>query len=170
MTHNSILGYVSKELKMDVQTKPCTPLHVQSSTIHNSPKLEIPQCSSTDEWIKKMWYIHMWVKVAQSCPTLCDPMNYTVNGILQARILKQVTFPSPGDLPHPGIEPRSPALQADSLPAEPQEKPKNTGVGSLSLLQGIFPTQELNWGLLHCRWILNQLSYVGSPHIKPRFV
>ena len=42
------------------------------------------------------------------------------------------------------IEPRSPTLQADSLPAESQGKPKNTGVGSLSLLQGIFPTQELN--------------------------
>ena len=53
-------------------------------------------------------------------------------------------FPSPGDLPNPGIEPRSPALQADSLPAEPQGKPKYTGVGSLSLLQQIFPTQESN--------------------------
>ena len=60
-------------------------------------------------------------------------------------------FPSPGDLPNPGIKPRSPALQADSLPAEPQVKPKNTGVGSLSLLQQIFLTQELNKGLLHCR-------------------
>ena len=38
-------------------------------------------------------------------------------------------FPSPGELPNPGIEPRSPALRADSLPAEPQGKPKNTGVG-----------------------------------------
>ena len=42
----------------------------------------------------------------------------------------------------------SPALKADSLPAEPSEKPKNTGVGSLSLLQGIFLTQESNRGLL----------------------
>ena len=49
-----------------------------------------------------------------------------------------------------------------SLPAEPQGKPKNTGVGSLSLLQQIFLTQESNWGLLHCRWILYQLSYQGS--------
>ena len=72
-------------------------------------------------------------------------------------------FPSPGDLPNPGIEPRSPALQVDSLPAEPQGKLNNTGVGSLSLLQQIFLTQELNWGLLHCRWILNQLSHQGSP-------
>ena len=72
-------------------------------------------------------------------------------------------FSSPGDLPNPGIEPRSPTLQVDSLPAEPPGKPKNTGVGSLSLLQGIFLTQELNRGLLHCRWILYQLSYEGSP-------
>jgi len=72
------------------------------------------------------------------------------------------SFPSPGDLPNPGIEPRSPTLQADSLPAEPQENPKNTRVGSLSLLQQIFPTQESNWGLLYCRWILYQLSYQGN--------
>ena len=61
------------------------------------------------------------VKVTQSCLTLCDPMDYTVHGILQARILE--SFPSPGDLPNPGIESRSPTLQADSLPAEPQGKP-----------------------------------------------
>ena len=42
-------------------------------------------------------------------------------------------------------------------------KPRNTGVCNLSLLQWIFPTQELNRGLLHCRWILYQLSYQGSP-------
>ena len=46
----------------------------------------------------------------------------------------------------------------------PPGKPKNTRVGSLSLFQGIFPTQELNWGLLHYRWILYQLSYQGSPN------
>ena len=67
-------------------------------------------------------------------------------------------FPSPGDLPNPAIKPRSPALQLDSLPAEPQEKPKNTGVGSLFLLGQIFPTQESNQSLLYCRWILNQLN------------
>ena len=63
------------------------------------------------------------VKVAQSCLTLCDPVDYTVHGILQAQIR----------------------------------------VGSLSLLQGIFLTQESNWGLLHCRQFLSQLSYCGSP-------
>ena len=48
-------------------------------------------------------------------------------------------FPPPGDLPSPEIEPRSLTLQMDSLPSEPPGKPKNTGVGSLSLLQEIFP-------------------------------
>ena len=60
------------------------------------------------------------MKVAQSCLTLFDPMDYTVHGILQARILEWVVVPSPGDVPNPGIEPRSLTLQADSLPAEPQ--------------------------------------------------
>ena len=86
-------------------------------------------------------------------------MDYTVHGILQARILEWVAFPFSRDLPNSGIEPRSLALQADSLPAEPQGKPKNTRVGNLSLLQQISPTQESNPGLLHCWWILYQLSY-----------
>ena len=62
------------------------------------------------------------VKVAQSCPTLCDPIDYTVLGLLWARILEWI---------------------------------------ALSLFQRIFPTQESNWGLLHCRRILYQLSYQG---------
>ena len=65
------------------------------------------------------------MKVTQSCPTLCNLMDYTVHGILQ----------------------------------------DNTGAGSLSLLQGIFPTQGLNPGLPHCRQILYQLSHQGSPRI-----
>ena len=55
-----------------------------------------------------------------------------------------VAFPFSGDLLNPEIEHRSPALQADSLPAEPQGKLKNTEVGSLSLLQQIFLSQGLN--------------------------
>ena len=62
------------------------------------------------------------MKVAQSCPALCDPMDL-VHGILQARILEWVAFPFSGDFPNPGIEPRSPTLQADSLPAELWGKP-----------------------------------------------
>ena len=94
------------------------------------------------------------VKVSQSCPTLCNPMDYTVHGILQARILEWVAFPFSRGPSNPEIQPRSPEFQADSLPADPHGKPKNTGVGSLSLLQRIFLTQKLNRGLLHCRWIL----------------
>ena len=57
--------------------------------------------------------------VAKSCLTLCDPMDCTlpgssVHGIYQARTLEWVLFPSPGDLPNPGIEPTAPALQVDS--------------------------------------------------------
>ena len=74
----------------------------------------------TDSW---------YVKVPQSCPTLCDTMDCIVHGILQARIPEWVAVPfSRGssqsrDLPNPGIKPRSPALQAHSLPSEPQGSP-----------------------------------------------
>ena len=98
-------------------------------------------------------------------------------------------FSSPCDLPNPGIELGSPALQTDALSSEPLGKPseihsvmsdslrpqglyspwdspgQNTGVGSSSLLRGIFSNQESNPGFPHCRWILYQLSYKGSPRI-----
>ena len=70
-----------------------------------------------------------WVKVTQSCLTLCNTMDYTVHGILQARILEW------------GF-----------------------------LFQGIFPIQGLDSGLLHCRWILYQLSYQGSSYITIYYV
>ena len=107
-------------------------------------------------------------KVTQSCPTLSDPVDCSppgssIHGIFQARVLEwgAIAF-SRGVLINPGIEPRSLTLQMDSLPAEPQVKYKNTEVGSLSLLQQLFLTQESNWGLLHYRRILYQLSYQGS--------
>ena len=73
--------------------------------------------------------------------------------------------PPPGNLPKPGINPRSPTLQVGFLLTEPPGKPMNTAVDSLSLLQGIFLTQKMNRGLLHCRWILYQLSHQGSARI-----
>ena len=82
--------------------------------------------------------------------------------ILQTRILEWVAMPSSRGSSQPGIKPRSPTLQVDSLPSEPPGKHMNTGVGSLSLLQGTFLSQESNWGLLHCRWILQQLSTFTS--------
>ena len=102
------------------------------------------------------------MKVTQSCPTLCDHVDYMVQGILQARILEWVAVSFSRGLSQAWDRARSPTLQVDSLPAEPKGKGRN-GVGSLSLLQGIFLAQELNQGLLHYRGILYQLSYQGSP-------
>ena len=103
------------------------------------------------------------VKVTQSCSTLCNPMNYIVHEILQARILEWVAFLFSRGSSQPMNRTQVSHIQADSLLAEPQGKPKNTGVSSLSLLQWIFPTQKLNWSLLHCTWTLYQLNYQGSP-------
>ena len=102
----------------------------------------------------------MKVEVTQSCLTLCNPIQPM--DFSRPEYWSGEPFPCPGNLPNPGIEPRSPALQVDSSLGEPPGKPKNTGVGSLSLLQGILPTQESNLGLLRCRRILYQLNYQGS--------
>ena len=93
----------------------------------------------------------MKMKVAQSCLTLCDPVDCRnspgQNTGVGSLSLLQGIFPTQRSNP-------GPTLQADSLPAEPPGKPKNTGVGSLALLQWTFPTQESDRGLLHCRRIL----------------
>ena len=73
----------------------------------------------------------------QLCPTLCNPMDCSppassVHGISQARILEYwsgLLFTFLGDLPDPGIEPRSLALQADSSSSEPPEKPREVSIG-----------------------------------------
>ena len=110
-----------------------------------------------DSGIKPTSPVWNEVKVAHLCLTLCSPWNSPGQntGVGNLSLLQ-------GNLPNPGIKPRSPTLQADSLPAELLGKSKNTGVGSLSLPRGIFLTQESNWGLLHCRQILHQLSYERS--------
>ena len=142
-------------------------LHLTSpsaSTIAHPVKYST-HSSRRDTWIPVLSHtVLCCAKSLQSCLTLfnpveCSPPGSSVHGILQARVLEWVAMPSSRDFPNQGIEPRSPALQADSLPSEPPGKPKNTGAGIFSLLQGILPTQELNWGLLHCRWILYQLSH-----------
>ena len=127
-------------------------------------RLRLLFCKS--KYLIKSWTdLLRWlkVKVALSCPTLCDLMDIQSMEFSRPEHWSGQPFPSPRDLPKPGIKPRSPAWQADSLPAEPPGKPKNTEVGSLFLLQGIYLTQESNRGLLHCRRILHQLSYKGSP-------
>ena len=108
-------------------------------------------------------------KVAHLCPTLCEPMDYTVHGILQARILEWVAFPFSRGFSNPGIEPRS--LQADSLPGEPQGKPKNTGVGSLFLLWG--SSQPRNRTRVSCiagrfftSWATREAKCVHKPNVR----
>ena len=98
--------------------------------------------------------------------TYLSPQGSSVLGTFQARILEWVAISSSWDLPDPGTEPRSSALQVGSLPSEPPRNPKNTRAGSLTLLQGIFLTEESNQGPLHCRQILSQLSYEGSHYEK----
>ena len=100
-----------------------------------------------------------------SCARLCNSMDCTIHGILQTRILEWVAFPFSKGSSRPRNKPRSHALQADSLPAEPQGKLRNTGMGSLSHLCDL-PDPGLNWGLLHCRQILCKLSYQGINQIK----
>ena len=70
--------------------------------------------------VHHLGHVKVKVKVTQSCLTLCDPMAYTVHGILQARILDWVAFL----FSRGSSQSRSPTLQADSLPAEPQGSPR----------------------------------------------
>ena len=71
-------------------------------------------------------------------------------------------MPSSVDLPKPGLKPRSPMLQENFLLSKSQGKSMNTGVGSLSLPQGVFLSQKSNQVFLHCKQILYQLGYQGS--------
>ena len=97
----------------------------------SSVRLKLPKDDSwkSECYQKVLWFtsgfmkVKVKVKVAQSCWTLCNPMDYTVHGILQARIMEWVAFPFSRKSSNPRTEPRSPALQADSLLAEPPGKP-----------------------------------------------
>ena len=93
----------------------------------------------------------------------CSPPDSSVHGVLQARILELVTIPSSRRSSNPGIKPRSSTLQADTLLSEPPGKPVNTGVGSHSLLQGIFPAQGLNW----VSWITDGFFTIWATRESP---
>ena len=122
---------------------------------------------------------------------LCDPVDYSppgsfVHGILQARTLEWLPFPSPGGLPDPGIEPRSPALQADALLSEPPGKPqkdkvvlketaghreKLAGMEGLNFLPRLIPhsrgkksrhwKETINHGAIWCQ--VNKESWLCQP-------
>ena len=106
------------------------------------------------------------LKVTQSCPTHCDPMAIQTVEFSRPEYWTGQPVPFPGDPANPRIKLRAPEVQAYSLPAEPQGKPKNTGMSGSTLLQRIFPTQEFNWGLLHYRQILYQLRYQEAQPLK----
>ena len=123
-------------------------------------------------WISWLTYLcNLKIKIVNSESQIQEKTSnlqpYLLLGVKGGRCtLQELSCPPPGVLPNPGIETRSPKLQVHFLPAEPPGTPKNTGVSSLCLLQGNFLTQESNRGLLHCRQILYQLSYQGSPDTK----
>ena len=112
----------------------------------------------------------------------CKPMDCSPHAPLSMEFSRQEYWSggpwsgrSPWDLPHPGIKPMSlvslshsvvsNSLQLHGLHSPGNSSGQNTGVDSLSLLQGIFPTQGSNPGLPNCRQILYQLSHKGRPRI-----
>ena len=105
------------------------------------------------------------VKVNQSCATPCDPMGSPVHGILQARILEWVAFPFSRGSSQPRDQTQVSHIVGRFFTSWATGKPKNTGVGSLSLFQQIFLIQESNWGLLHCWWIFLPTKLWGKPPI-----
>ena len=123
------------------------------------------QWGCLQDWKAKNWKSLSSVQLFVTPWTIAHQALLSMR-IFQERILKWIAMPSSRDLPNPGIKHRFPILQADSLLSEPPRNPKNTGVGSLSLLQGIFPIEEPSWDLLHCTQILYQLNYQGSPYIS----
>ena len=101
------------------------------------------------------------VKVAQSSPIPCNLMEYSPrNSPGQNTRVGSLSLLQGSSQPRDQTQVSR--IAGRFFPAEPQGNPKNTGVGSLSLLQKIFLTQESTRGLLHCRWILYQLNYQGS--------
>ena len=105
------------------------------------------------------------VKVTQLCSTLCDPMDYTVHVILQARILEWLAFPFSRGSSKPRDQTQVFSNAGRIVTIWATREAQEYWRGSLSLLEGIFPTQDLNRSLLHCRRILYQLSYQESPRL-----
>ena len=120
---------------------------------------QIQQCIKRTVFVVIQSLSCVWLFETPWTAACQDPLSL---GFSKQEYWRRLACPPPEDLPNPGIEPRSPALQMDSLPSEPAGKPKDSGVSSLSLLQRIFQTQESNRGLLHFTRIFNQLNYQGS--------
>ena len=87
----------------------------------------------------------------------CSLPGSSIHGILQARILEWVVISFSGGSFQPRDRTQVSHLAGRFFTSLAIRNPKNTGVGSLSLLQRIFPTQESKQGLLHCKWIASSL-------------
>ena len=106
--------------------------HVKEQVVEDNRTYMVEKFVLGEEWmiLGNLLEHYAAAKSLQLCRTLCDPMDcslpgFSVHGILQARVLEWVLpFPT-RDLPHPEIEPRSPALKADALTSEPPGKPPN---------------------------------------------
>ena len=99
------------------------------------------------KWSQSVWlFVTPWTVAYHASPFM---------GFSRQEYWRELPFPSPEDLPNPGIKPWSPTLEADALQPEPP--------GKLIVEYWIFPTQGSNPGLPHCRRILYQLSHKESP-------
>ena len=103
--------------------------------------------------LHKMKTVSEWVKVAQSCLTICDPMDCTVHGILWARILKWIAVPFSRGSSQPRDQTQVCCIAGGFFTSWATREAQEYWSGS-------------NQGLLHCRHILYQLSYMGSPQWK----
>ena len=105
----------------------------------------------------------MKVKVAQSCLIPCDPIQSM--GFSWQEYWNGLHFPSPGNFPNPGIEPGSPTLQADSLPAELQGKPSK-----FKVIRTRWPSGQGDGVLIHCAlhgWVRTLSSFTCGFHALP---
>ena len=112
---------------------------------HRSPTQGIIKREIIVLWGDFSNYSFQW-KLLSRVQLFATPWTIQSMDFFRPEYWSGLPFSSPGDLPNPGIESRSPTLQADSLPAEPPGKSKNTEVGTLSLFQWIFLTQESKQG------------------------
>ena len=113
-----------------------------------------PQCCEESDMTevtlqaRTPWMMLDFLNSLHTLPPQGQPSASAGKFYLHKRYVKLRAFHFQVQLPNPAIKPRFPAWQADSLPSKAPGKPKNSGVGSLSLLQAIFPTQESTRGLL----------------------
>ena len=127
------------------------PSNVMTSMISSSQNMQFLHCKLTFSYFSMhIWQAEKICKKNKHVVIKSESHSVVSNSLwphgLNSLFLLQGIFPTQGS--NPGLP------QVDSLPAEPQGKPKNTGVGSLCFLQQIFPTQESNRGLLHGRRLL----------------